>query len=48
MTETGEPDRPVKDRPWVKRNYAGHSTHEPTNELYRTNLSKGQTLHSDA
>src|SRR6478735_9112566 len=43
MTETGEPDRPVKDRPWVMRTYAGHSTAEASNALYRTNLAKGQT-----
>src|SRR6478609_6853906 len=43
MTETGEPERPVKDRPWVMRTYAGHSTAEASNALYRTNLAKGQT-----
>src|SRR5687767_1499424 len=43
MTETGETDRPVKDRPWVMRTYAGHSTAEASNALYRTNLAKGQT-----
>jgi len=43
MTETGESDRPVKDRPWVMRTYAGHSTAEASNALYRTNLAKGQT-----
>src|SRR4028119_1506320 len=32
-----------KDRPWVMRTYAGHSTAEASNALYRTNLSKGQT-----
>jgi ethylmalonyl-CoA mutase len=37
------PDRPVKDRPWVMRTYAGHSTAEASNALYRTNLAKGQT-----
>jgi len=40
MTET---DRPAKDRPWVMRTYAGHSTAAASNELYRTNLAKGQT-----
>jgi len=35
--------RPVKDRPWVMRTYAGHSTAEASNQLYRTNLAKGQT-----
>ncbi|GAA3522419.1 protein meaA [Nocardioides daeguensis] len=33
----------VKDRPWVMRTYAGHSTAEASNALYRTNLAKGQT-----
>lgn len=36
-------DRPAKDRPWVMRTYAGHSTAEASNALYRTNLAKGQT-----
>ncbi len=33
----------AKDRPWVMRTYAGHSTAEASNALYRTNLAKGQT-----
>ncbi len=32
-----------KDRPWLMRTYAGHSTAEASNELYRRNLDKGQT-----
>jgi (2R)-ethylmalonyl-CoA mutase len=32
-----------KDKPWLFRTYAGHSTAEKSNALYRTNLSKGQT-----
>ena len=36
-------DRPRKDRPWLFRTYAGHSTAKASNALYRTNLSKGQT-----
>ncbi|MDP3969698.1 MAG: protein meaA [Nocardioides sp.] len=37
-------DRPrEKDRPWVMRTYAGHSTAAASNALYRNNLSKGQT-----
>ena len=32
-----------KDRPWLFRTYAGHSTAEASNALYRSNLSKGQT-----
>jgi (2R)-ethylmalonyl-CoA mutase len=30
-------------KPWVMRTYSGHSTPRATNELYRTNLAKGQT-----
>jgi (2R)-ethylmalonyl-CoA mutase len=33
----------AKDRPWVMRTYAGHSTAAASNALYRTNLAKGQT-----
>lgn len=33
----------TKDRPWVMRTYSGHSTAQASNELYRLNLSKGQT-----
>jgi ethylmalonyl-CoA mutase len=52
MTDTSEPavreprpdDRPPpKDRPWVMRTYAGHSSAGESNSLYRRNLSKGQT-----
>ncbi|MEV1291487.1 protein meaA [Pseudonocardia sp. NPDC049635] len=32
-----------RDRPWVIRTYAGHSSAAKTNELYRRNLAKGQT-----
>lgn len=32
-----------KDKPWVIRTYAGHSSAEASNKLYRENLSKGQT-----
>jgi ethylmalonyl-CoA mutase len=34
---------PNKDRPWLIRTYSGHSTAEKSNELYRTNLARGQT-----
>jgi ethylmalonyl-CoA mutase len=34
---------PERDTPWVMRTYAGHSTAKESNELYRTNLAKGQT-----
>ena len=36
-------DRPARDRPWMMRTYSGHSTAAASNELYRTNLAKGQT-----
>ena len=32
-----------KDRPWLIRTYAGHSTAKASNALYRSNLEKGQT-----
>ncbi|REF72932.1 protein meaA [Paracoccus versutus] len=32
-----------KDKPWLFRTYAGHSTAEKSNALYRGNLAKGQT-----
>ncbi|HVW29737.1 MAG TPA: protein meaA [Polyangiaceae bacterium] len=33
----------TKDPPWIFRTYAGHSSARASNELYRTNLAKGQT-----
>ena len=33
----------TRDRPWIFRTYAGHSTAADSNRLFRTNLSKGQT-----
>ena len=35
--------QPLKDRPWLIRTYAGHSTAQASNALYRANLIKGQT-----
>ncbi|MEP1614669.1 MAG: protein meaA [Roseobacter sp.] len=32
-----------KDRPWLIRTYAGHSTATASNALYKSNLAKGQT-----
>ena len=32
-----------RDRPWIFRTYAGHSTAEKSNALYRSNLARGQT-----
>ncbi len=34
---------PSKDKPWLFRTYAGHSTAAASNALYRGNLAKGQT-----
>jgi (2R)-ethylmalonyl-CoA mutase len=34
---------PAPDKPWMMRTYSGHSTARASNELYRTNLSRGQT-----
>lgn len=36
-------DAPKKDRPWLFRTYSGHSSAKASNELYRTNLSRGQS-----
>ncbi|WP_299138058.1 protein meaA [uncultured Tateyamaria sp.] len=36
-------DPAQKDRPWLIRTYAGHSTAAASNALYRSNLAKGQT-----
>ena len=36
-------EAPKKDRPWLFRTYSGHSSAAASNELYRTNLSRGQS-----
>jgi (2R)-ethylmalonyl-CoA mutase len=36
-------DKPQRDKPWIFRTYAGHSTAPDSNALYRKNLAKGQT-----
>ena len=33
----------MSDRPWIMRTYAGHSSARKSNELFRKNLSRGQT-----
>ncbi len=33
----------MRDKPWIFRTYAGHSTATESNALYRKNLAKGQT-----
>ncbi len=46
MPSASSPDSavlPERDRPWLMRTYSGHSTARASNELYRTNLAKGQT-----
>jgi len=37
------PGRRRRDEPWLMRTYSGHSSAQASNELYRTNLAKGQT-----
>src|SRR6188768_1037898 len=36
-------ERPTRDKPWIFRTYAGHSTAADSNALYRKYLAKGQT-----
>jgi (2R)-ethylmalonyl-CoA mutase len=36
-------DKAQRDKPWIFRTYAGHSTAADSNALYRKNLAKGQT-----
>jgi (2R)-ethylmalonyl-CoA mutase len=43
MSSESSPRLPERDRPWVMRTYAGHTTAKASNELYRRNLEKGQT-----
>ncbi|ODR96291.1 protein meaA [Methyloceanibacter stevinii] len=43
MSGNTDSDKPVRDKPWMFRTYAGHSTAKASNELYRKNLAKGQT-----
>ena len=38
-----DPQTPPRDKPWLFRTYAGHSTAQASNALYRGNLAKGQT-----
>jgi len=40
---TGKDGKPERDKPWLFRTYAGHSTAAKSNALYKKNLSKGQT-----
>jgi (2R)-ethylmalonyl-CoA mutase len=43
MLDKTKADKPKRDKPWMFRTYAGHSTAVDSNALYRKNLSKGQT-----
>ncbi len=43
MSDEHFPHLPERDRPWMMRTYAGHSTAKDSNELYRRNIAKGQT-----
>ena len=36
-------DKAKRDKPWIFRTYAGHSTAAESNALYRSNLKRGQT-----
>lgn len=40
---TDENGEETRDRPWIFRTYAGHTNARASNELYRSNLEKGQT-----
>ena len=42
MSEKAAPG-PDRDKPWVMRTYSGHTSARASNQLYRTNLAKGQT-----
>jgi (2R)-ethylmalonyl-CoA mutase len=43
MATAAEHSPATRDKPWLMRTYSGHSTAKASNELYRTNLAKGQT-----
>jgi len=43
MPEPSDASRRERDKPWIFRTYAGHSTAPDSNALYRKNLAKGQT-----
>jgi (2R)-ethylmalonyl-CoA mutase len=43
LANDGTPGSIERDRPWMMRTYAGHSSASASNSLFRTNLTKGQT-----
>ena len=42
MSDVAPPER-ARDKPWMMRTYSGHTSARASNQLYRTNLTKGQT-----
>ena len=42
-SERPGPSRQLPDPPWMIRTYSGHSSARASNELFRSNLAKGQT-----
>jgi methylmalonyl-CoA mutase N-terminal domain/subunit len=42
MSEPSDGTGRRRDRPWIFRTYAGHSTADDSNALYRKNLGKGE------
>jgi len=43
MVERSDAGGRTRDRPWLMRTYAGHSSPTESNALFRRNLAKGQT-----
>jgi (2R)-ethylmalonyl-CoA mutase len=43
MSNTPKRDKAQRDKPWIFRTYAGHTSAAESNALYRGNLAKGQT-----
>ena len=43
QADTNATHKTQRDKPWIFRTYAGHSTAADSNALYRKNLAKGQT-----
>src|SRR5262245_15687655 len=41
--DSKNPSASRRDQPWLIRTYSGHSSARASNELYRTNLARGQT-----
>ena len=43
MPDKTQPNKAQRDKPWIFRTYAGHTSAADSNALYRKNLAKGQT-----